>query len=226
VIRLDDLAIGPFATPTLTKVVAEFPIGVVSAIIGPAGSGKTQLLETIVGLRPPIHGAIRVAGIDPTVGSLAVRRHVTFVPAGAAVLPHLTPIEQVQLVVRLAGDRSVAKPDIVYALRVSEVPDRLFSVRCVALTAYQRLCVWLAIHRARKTTSLLLDDPVLALTAGQGHDFARLLRELASESTTILIATRDLFFAEETADRSYRIDDRRIALQPPAGRRHFQQARV
>lgn len=114
--------------------------------------------------------------------------------------------------VRVAGGPRLANSVIVGALRLSDVPDRTFSTRGSALTTYQRLCLWLAIHRIRRASALLLDDPAITLTAGQSQDFARLLRELAAESTTILVATRDLAFATEAADRSYRIEGRRMLL--------------
>ena len=61
--------------------------------------------------------------------------------------------------------------------------------------------VGIAIAIAKKAKVLLLDEPTSGLDPKASNEFSEILKELASEGTTIFMATHDIFRAKEVADR-------------------------
>src|SRR5205085_5598332 len=63
--------------------------GEVFGLLGPNGAGKTTLLRLLVGYLRPTAGSARIGGLDCERQSLAVRRQVAYLPAEAAIFPHM-----------------------------------------------------------------------------------------------------------------------------------------
>jgi ABC-type multidrug transport system ATPase subunit len=77
--------------------------GEVTALVGPNGSGKTTLLLMLASLLAPDAGTIRIAGIDPMVDPVAVRRVIGWMPDTLGSWPNLTARETLVLTARLYG---------------------------------------------------------------------------------------------------------------------------
>lgn len=75
----------------------EIRAGEVFGLLGPNGAGKTTTIETIVGLRTPTEGQVRVHGLDPTAADAELRRRVAVQPQHAALFPTLTVMETLRL---------------------------------------------------------------------------------------------------------------------------------
>lgn len=196
---------------TLTQLLVipdcSMPSGVANAVLGGKGDGKGRLLLAILGLVRPTAGTVLVENLHPVVDGATLREWACYVPRLAPFLGHLTVVEQVRLLAALGGLRNVTRAQIVKDLRLSELPDRLMNERCSRLTAYQRVCVWLAVHRVRQTRLLLLDDPSSTLAAGESISVARLIREQRQAQQIVVVTTEDPTFAAGVADRLWRITD-------------------
>lgn len=190
-----------------------FSPGLTSAIVGTRGSGKAEIFLAVLGLLRPSGGALSVDGIEPSTASQFVRHKICFVPYSAPVLPHLRVIEQVQLIASLGGQQNASRREIVTALRLSEMPDRLISERCAVLSKFDRLCLWFAVHRIRGTTILLLDDPANTLPVHQAAAFRTLSRESAQSGHVVVVSSPDPMFASSLADRVWRIDHQQLIAQ-------------
>jgi alpha-D-ribose 1-methylphosphonate 5-triphosphate synthase subunit PhnL len=103
---------------------------------------------------------------------------------------------------------------VVAALRLSEVPDRLFHVQTKTLTVFERLCVWLASHRLRETALLLIDDPSKDLTARQANSIGRLIRESLSPDRAVIVTSRDPEFGHAVGDQILRLGHERAIATP------------
>lgn len=75
----------PTMAPTLDGVTLQVRRGEWLAIVGPSGAGKSTVLEVLLGLVPPDHGAVRVAGIAVPEQAAAARQQLSWV----AQRPHL-----------------------------------------------------------------------------------------------------------------------------------------
>src|SRR4051794_27967872 len=77
--------------------------GEVFGLLGPNGAGKTTLLRLLVGYLRPTAGSARIAGLDCERQSLAVRRQVAYLPAEAAIFPHMRGSEALRFFADIRG---------------------------------------------------------------------------------------------------------------------------
>jgi ABC-type sulfate/molybdate transport systems ATPase subunit len=153
------------------------PADRVLVILGPSGAGKTMLLETVAGLRPPRSGQIRLAGTDLT-GLPPERRRIGLVFQDAALFPHLSVQQNVAFGPR--ASRQAPGADASSLLRrmgISHLADR--SPR--SLSGGERQRVALARALAIRPGLLLLDEPLSALDQPTREDMRALLQELLAD---------------------------------------------
>jgi ABC-type Fe3+/spermidine/putrescine transport system ATPase subunit len=163
--------------------------GQVLALLGPSGAGKTMLLETIAGLRPPSSGTIRLTGTDITAWPPEHRR-TGLVFQDAALFPHLTVARNIQF-----GPRARRQPP---APGLDTLLDRLGIPPLAgrsprSLSGGERQRVALARALATQPALLLLDEPLSALDQPTREDLRTLLRDL--------LATLDIPAIHVTHDR-------------------------
>src|SRR5205823_3010717 len=95
-------------TPVLDGVSFELLAGTLHAVTGPSGSGKTTLLHLLAGLDLPDGGTIAVGGtelttLDRTARAALRRAQIAYVGQQAGLVPHLSALENVELVLALRG---------------------------------------------------------------------------------------------------------------------------
>ena len=191
--------------------------GEVLAIVGPSGSGKTTLLRCLNFLETPTAGLIRVGGIEIDAAEPAARRkakvrelrqHIGFVFQGFNLFPHRTALENViegPVVVKREpraaaeerGRQLLAKVGL--AERADAYPGRLSGGQ------QQRVAIARAV--AAGQSLLLLDEVTSALDPELVGEVLSLVKELRDEGTTIVMATHEMAFAREVADRVVFLDD-------------------
>jgi len=192
----------------------------VVALIGPSGSGKSTLLRTINLLEPIDDGRIilRDADIsDPRVDVDKTRARFGVVFQHLNLFPHLTVLDNVTLASRkvhgvprgVAEARGMELLDrIGLAAKAREHPDRLSGGQ------QQRAAIVRAV--ATDPEVLLLDEITSALDPLLVGDVLELVRDLAAEGTTILMATHEMAFARDVAHRVLFLDGGVIVEQGPA----------
>ena len=177
----------------------------VVCLIGPSGCGKSTLLRCINGLDPIDGGEIRIAGdrvSGPGVDVNALRREVGIVFQSYNLFPHMTVLENVMLaptrVLRLA--RAEVHENAMALLRriglehkAKEYPDRLSGGQ------QQRVAIVRAMAMGPRV--LLLDEITSALDPELVSEVLNIVRELAAEGMTMLIATHEMAFAREVASK-------------------------
>lgn len=177
----------------------------VVALIGASGSGKSTLLKTINLLEPIDDGQIFLAGTDisdPRVDADEVRAQIGVVFQHYNLFPHRTVLDNVILASRLvfktpraeAEARGVALLErIGLADQARSYPDRLSGGQ------QQRVAIVRAIATDPKL--LLLDEITSALDPVLVGEVLDLVRELKDSGSTILMATHEMGFARQVADR-------------------------
>ncbi|GHF06748.1 amino acid ABC transporter ATP-binding protein [Pseudolysinimonas yzui] len=208
------------ATPVLRGIDLELAEHEVVALIGPSGSGKSTLLRTINLLEPIDDGRILLRGediSDPRVAVDRVRARFGVVFQHFNLFPHLSVLDNVTLAARKvhrvprarAEERGLELLDrIGLAEKAREHPDRLSGGQ------QQRVAIARALHTDPEV--LLLDEITSALDPLLVGDVLELVRELAAEGTTILMATHEMAFARDVAHRVVFLDGGVIVEQGPA----------
>jgi branched-chain amino acid transport system ATP-binding protein len=195
-----DLSAG-YATGTVLRgvslTVAE---GELLALLGRNGMGKTTLLRSIAGLRPPVltRGSIRVAGEEvSTLPSYRVaRRGVSLVPQGRRVFGSLTVEENLRIVARPNRGWDLAR---VYDLFPRLVERRQQHGATLSGGEQQML----AIGRSLMTNPrlLLMDEPSEGLAPAVLDLILDRLRQIKLQGQAVLLAEQNVDLALEVADR-------------------------
>ncbi|MFJ9850476.1 ABC transporter ATP-binding protein [Streptomyces sp. NPDC101150] len=165
------------------------------AVTGPSGSGKSALLRCILGLVEPDDGTIRVNGRELT-GlrarqlAQARRQHVGLVDRSEALLPELTPLENVALPVLLdGGGHRDAHRRAAELLTELGVPDE--GTPTGMLTGGERRRTALARALITDPHVLLADEPTGALDPPDGEAVAGLLFAVSRERGCALLVVTD-----------------------------------
>ncbi len=193
----------------------------VICLIGASGSGKSTLLRCINLLEPISAGRICLLGQDvtvPGVNANLVRRRVGIVFQSFNLFPHMTVLRNVTLApVKALGmpaaDAAAAATELLarfgLADKRDEYPDRLSGGQ------QQRVAIVRAL--AMQPQIMLLDEVTSALDPELVAEVLDVIRELAIGGMTMLIATHEMGFARDVANRVCFLEEGRIIEDgPPA----------
>jgi polar amino acid transport system ATP-binding protein len=193
----------------------------VVCLIGASGSGKSTLLRCVNLLEPIDSGRIVLSGTDVTrrgVDVNGVRRRIGIVFQAFNLFPHMTVLENVTLAPRrvLGISKSAAETQAVELLerfgladKRTEYPDRLSGGQ------QQRVAIVRAL--AMQPDLLLLDEVTSALDPELVAEVLGVIRDLAAGGMTMLIATHEMAFARDIADRVCFLDGGVIVEEGPPG---------
>jgi polar amino acid transport system ATP-binding protein len=194
----------------------------VVCLIGASGSGKSTLLRCANLLERIDGGDITLFGqslLDTRIDEDLVRRHVGMVFQSFNLFPHLSVVDNVMLgpVRALKRPASDVRDEAMALLerigladRANDYPDRL--------SGGQQQRVAIVRSLAMQPSLLLLDEVTSALDPTLVGEVLDLLRTLAGEGTTMLIATHEMGFAREVATSVVYIDQGRVVEQGPPAR--------
>ena len=176
----------------------------VMSLIGPSGCGKSTLLRCINALESIDTGVIRIGGervSGPGVDLNRLRREVGIVFQSYNLFPHMTVLENVTLAPRrvLGMPRAEADATAEQLLRriglwekAREYPERL--------SGGQQQRVAIARALAMGPRLLLLDEITSALDPELIGEVLGIVRELAAEGMTMVLATHEMTFARDVSD--------------------------
>ena len=177
----------------------------VVCLIGASGSGKSTLLRCVNLLEPIDAGRIVVRGEEITARGVDVndvRRGIGIVFQSFNLFPHMSVLDNITLGPRkalgLSKADAEARADELLARfgladKRDEYPDRLSGGQ------QQRVAIVRAL--AMQPGLLLLDEVTSALDPELVAEVLAVIRELASEGMTMLIATHEMGFARDVAHR-------------------------
>jgi len=205
----------------LNQVSLDVPEHNVVCLIGASGSGKSTLLRCLNKLERVEEGEIVVDGVRITQDKLdvnALRKKIGIVFQAYNLFPHMTVLQNVMLAPRKA--RSVPRGEAEWAARTllsrigleekaDEYPDRLSGGQ------QQRVAIVRAL--AMEPKLMLLDEITSALDPQLVSDVMSLVRELADSGMTMILATHEMGFARECADKVCFLDGGVILEEGPPG---------
>jgi polar amino acid transport system ATP-binding protein len=191
----------------------------VVCLIGASGSGKSTLLRCINLLERVEEGRIVVDGAELTNGRVdlnALRQKIGIVFQAYNLFPHMTVLENIVLApkrVKGTGTREarLMALDLLERIGLSdkadEFPDRL--------SGGQQQRVAIARALAMGPELMLLDEITSALDPQLVADVLNLVRGLAETGMTMIIATHEMSFAREVADKVCFLDAGVICEEGP-----------
>jgi polar amino acid transport system ATP-binding protein len=183
----------------------------VVCLIGASGSGKSTLLRCINLLEPIEEGRIVLQGEEITAPGIdvdRVRRGIGIVFQAFNLFPHMSVLDNVMLGPRKALKLGKSEADaratellrrFGLADKRDEYPDRLSGGQ------QQRVAIVRAL--AMQPRLLLLDEVTSALDPELVAEVLEVIRELALEGMTMLIATHEMGFARDVAHRVCFLDE-------------------
>jgi polar amino acid transport system ATP-binding protein len=190
------------------------------ALIGASGSGKSTLLRCVDLLEDIDDGDVLLDGeviTDPAVDAVAVRRRLGLVFQAYNLFPHMSALQNVLLgMVQGHGvPRAEAEPKARELLarfglagREDDPPERL--------SGGQQQRIALARAFAARPRAMLLDEVTSALDPELVGEVLSAVRDLKAEGVTMLLATHEMGFAREVADRvGFLHEGRLVEVGPP-----------
>jgi polar amino acid transport system ATP-binding protein len=190
-------------------------------LIGASGSGKSTLLKCVNLVEPVDSGRIVVEGEEITARQVdvdRVRQRIGIVFQAFNLFPHMTVLRNITLgprqALKLSQSEAERRADELldrFGLddKRDEFPDRLSGGQ------QQRVAIVRAL--AMQPQLMLLDEVTSALDPELVAEVLNVIRELASEGMTMLIATHEMGFARDIAQRVCFLDEGRIAEEGPPG---------
>ncbi|HXH96992.1 MAG TPA: amino acid ABC transporter ATP-binding protein [Gaiellaceae bacterium] len=205
----------------LDKVDLAVPEHHVVCLIGASGSGKSTLLRCLNLLEHVEEGEIHVDGqllTGTKVDVNALRKKIGIVFQAYNLFPHMTVLQNVTLAPRkarsLGRDEAEARARLLLRRigleeKANEYPDRLSGGQ------QQRVAIVRAL--AMEPKLMLLDEITSALDPQLVFEVLALVRELAESGMTMILATHEMGFAREVADKVCFLDAGCICEEgPPA----------
>jgi ABC-2 type transport system ATP-binding protein len=173
--------------------------GEIYALLGPNGAGKSTTIGCLLGFVEADGGSIRLAG-SPQPPAQAAVAHAAYIAENVALYERLTGVENVAFFMKLLG----FKPDrgeIETLLARAGLPEHAWHRMAHGYSKGMRQKVGIVMALAKGAKVLVLDEPTSGLDPEASVAFGDLVRDLADDGAAVLMATHDLFRAQELADR-------------------------
>ncbi|MBV9896467.1 MAG: ABC transporter ATP-binding protein [Chloroflexi bacterium] len=190
--------------------------GEVFALLGPNGAGKTTTVEILEGYRHADAGYVRVLGLDPRHQGSELKPKIGLMLQQGGLFPQITAREALRLFAAFYPEAE--DPDaLLDLLQLREAANTRFR----QLSGGQKQRLSLALALVGKPSLVFLDEPTAAMDPQARRGTWKIIRELSSRGTTVLLTTHFMDEAEQLANRVAIVDHGRlVALDTPAGLRH------
>ncbi len=185
--------------------------GQVVGLLGRNGAGKTTLLETLLGLREPDAGTVRLFDQDVQHLDDTARARIGYVPQHSDLFENFTPAQLLAYFHSFYPRWNTAKVEGLMS-RWDIRPDQ--PIRKLSGGQKQRLSIIRAL--AHEPDLLVLDEPVASLDPAGRRDFLReLVGQVMDRGATVVFSTHILSDLERVAFNVAFLTQGRIALQAP-----------
>lgn len=212
---------------------ATIPAGLVTALVGPTGSGKSTVVDLLVGLLEPDHGEVRIDDVSLYAGNRqAWQRRVAYVPQ-ETFLFNMTVAENLRV-----AQPGATEADLWQALRTADAARFVRALdgglhhaigdRGRGLSGGERQRLAIARALLREPDLLILDEATSALDALSQRRVAQALAQLKGALTVVVVAHRPAMMS--FADHVIVIEGGRVAASgslaavEAAASRHFREA--
>lgn len=171
------------------------PVGEVTVILGPNGAGKTSTIEVCEGFRTAASGHVSVLGLDPVAGRRDLTGRMGVMLQGGGVYPSARVRDVIAHFCAL-HDRGMDADTLVERVGLSHRAAATWR----RLSGGEQQRVSLALALAARPDVAFLDEPTSGVDV-DGRDVIRaIVRQLADDGCTVVLASHELAEAEKIAD--------------------------
>ncbi|MDP2189172.1 MAG: ABC transporter ATP-binding protein [Sphingobacteriaceae bacterium] len=174
--------------------------GEILGLLGANGAGKSTTINMLLGFLRPDTGTVQIHQLDPFVKAQEVRKLIGYIPENVNLYPYLSGIENLDYFCRLAGLK-YTKGELHEFLASCGLQEEAHLKRVNDYSKGMRQKVGIAIAYAKKAKVYLLDEPASGLDPLASNELSDLLKKLAGEGATILMASHDIFRVREVCHR-------------------------
>ncbi len=210
VIKLDSVSKSFGHQVALDQVSLRVPPGVVFALLGENGAGKTTAIRTMLGLAQADSGSCRVLGLDSRTEGLTIRRCVGYVSERPALDEWMT--------VGQVGWFTAGFFPPGYEARYGAEVERLgvpTDRKIKQLSKGMRSKVALSLALAHEPPLLILDEPTSGLDAMVRREFLESMVDFTSDGKTVLLSSHQIHEVERVADLVAIVRNGRILVCQP-----------
>ena len=185
------------AVQALDGVSFEAPRGMLTALVGPDGAGKTTLMRLAAGLLRADSGELTVLGVDAAADPQQIQDRISYMPQRFGLYEDLTVAENIDLYADLHGVSPKARaeryPRLMEMTALGPFKDRLAG----QLSGGMKQKLGLACTLVRSPELLLLDEPTVGVDPLSRRELWEIVRQLVdTQGLTVLLSTAYLDEAE------------------------------
>jgi branched-chain amino acid transport system ATP-binding protein len=188
--------------------------GEIVAIIGPNGSGKSTLIKSIYKLAE-IHSG-KVVFMDKDITQLAthgvIYEGISYVPQGRQVFDEMSVRENLEMGSFIVKDKSLVESSIKKIYEMFPIIKQKQAKNAFTLSGGQQQLLSIARALMQNPKLILLDEPSLGLSPKAENEVFQVIKNLNKEGISIIIVEQNAKKAVEIADRTYILEDGKIAL--------------
>jgi branched-chain amino acid transport system ATP-binding protein len=189
--------------------------GEIVTLIGANGAGKSTTLRTISGLLRPRRGSVAFKGDDITLtpAEQIVRLGIVHVPEGRKIFAPLTVRENMEMGAYTRTDATEIQQSMERCFAsFPRLRERINQLGGTLSGGEQQM---LAMARAlmSRPTLLLLDEPSMGLSPIMVEEIFRIITEINSTGTSILLVEQNALMALQVANRAYVLETGNIVLE-------------
>ena len=213
-LRIQNLKSGYNGMEILHGIDFEVNPGEIVAIIGPNGAGKSTLLKSIFNLTEIYSGKIIFKDKDITRlhTHYLIQEGISFVPQGRQVFPNMTILENLEMGAFIMEDHELMKRNINDVFKKFPVLKEKQHELAGNLSGGEQQMLAIARALIQDPKLLLMDEPSLGLAPKVMNEIFKKIKEINEEGITIIIVEQNAKKAVEIADRTYVLEDGKVAL--------------
>lgn len=175
----------------------EVKSGEIYCLLGANGAGKTTTINLFLNFISPTSGKAIINGLSVSEQPIETKKSIAYIPENLMLYPNLSGLENLRYFSRLAG-KSLSVPAMHELLVEAGLQTDAHTRRVSGYSKGMRQKVGIAIALGKDAKALLLDEPTSGLDPKASNEFSELLTKLGGQGMAILMATHDLFRAQDT----------------------------
>jgi branched-chain amino acid transport system ATP-binding protein len=189
--------------------------GEIVALIGPNGAGKSTVIKSIFSIANKTQGTILFNNkeISKLKTYELIREGISYVNQGRITFGNLTVKENLLIGAYGIKDKNEIQKRFEEVYKRFPVLEERQSSLAYTLSGGQQQMLALGRALMQKPQVLLLDEPSLGLSPKLQKEIFKIIQKLKEEGISILIVEQNAKKAIEIADRTYLLEDGKIALE-------------
>ena len=213
-LQITNLKSGYNGNEVLHSVNLEVGTGEIVAIIGPNGSGKSTLIKSIFKLAD-VHGG-KIVFMDKDITKLptyeVIYEGVSYVPQGRQVFDEMSVHENLEMGAFIMTNHALLDTNIKEVYNKFPILKEKQADSAFTLSGGQQQLLSIARALMQNPKLLLLDEPSLGLSPKATDEVFDIIKKLNKEGISMMIVEQNAKKAVEIADKTYVLEDGKIAL--------------